>query len=551
MHMKPLNLLIFLLFSTLALAQSADYPLNHPAYNQLDYWRTTRGQNFFTKVKPYARQQTFKYLKGFSEEDAVRAFNLSYLAQDSREWSGDSTQSKKPLGRRYYQYPADLYAVGQPDFDLHVNPVIQFRFGQDSQSESFLYDNTRGLEIRGRIDNKVAFYTLLAENQIRYPAYINAYRDSLGVIPQEGFWKAYGDGSTDFFRAQGYIDFGLTQHISAQVGYGRHFIGDGQRSLILSDFGNNYPYLRLETEVWRIKYTNLFAQLVGDVRYVPTGTLGTGQYASKYMAMHHLDINVRDNLNIGLFESVIFGEPDSLGGGFRAHYMNPIIFYRALEQQDGSPDNVLVGLDFNWHLWNRVTLYGQLVIDEMVVSEVFSGSGWWGNKQGYQLGAKYFNAFGIQNLMLQGEYNAVRPYMYAHESFYTNYAHYNQPLAHPLGANFREVMGVVDFQPVPRWRVRATGLLANYGNDQDGLNYGRDIFKPYSQNRPGEYNNTWLQGGKATLMMAQLRVSMMVKPNVFLDADALYRDESGARSNQSTIFGLSLRCNFPERTYLF
>jgi hypothetical protein len=46
------------------------------------------------------------------------------------------------------------------------------------------------------------------------------------------------------------------------------------------------------------------------------------------------------------------------------------------------------------------------------------------NKYGYQLGVKYYNAFHIDNLLLQLEYNHVRPYMYSVPI--TNYGHNNQ-----------------------------------------------------------------------------------------------------------------------------
>jgi hypothetical protein len=311
----------------------------------------------------------------------------------------------------------------------------------------------------------------------------------------------------------------------------------------------------VDTALWRIKYTNLFAQLVGNALFTAGGTRGTGEFPQKFMAMHHLDVSVTDNLNIGLFESVIYGEPDSLGGGLEAQYLNPIIFYRALEQQDGSPDNVIIGADFNWHLWNRMTLYGQLVVDEMIVSELFSGEGWWGNKQGFQLGAKYFDAFGVPNLMLQGEWNAVRPYTYAHDDFYTSYTHYNMPLAHPLGANFREVLGKLDYQFFDKWRIQLIGLRSEYGNDINGRNFGRNpTLSDDNRDTNGDginddYGNTWLQGERAKLYMMSTRLSYQFRPNLFLDGDLTVRDET--QDGRSAIVGFSFRWNFPERFYLF
>ncbi|MCP4456503.1 MAG: hypothetical protein GY816_00510, partial [Cytophagales bacterium] len=536
---------IFLLGVHFGFCQSADYPVNHPAYTISDYWAANGGTNFFTKFKPYSRSKTIELLKGQQVNAGVQGFNTNYLFQDSREWSGDSSKSQKSAGR-FYEYPADLYSAKTKGFDLHVNPVVHLRVGKDSRSSARLYENNRGIELRAQIDDKIAVYTMLSENQTQFPVYVNDVRDSIGSIPQEGFWKLFGKTGSDFFRAEGYVDVGVTDHVSIQMGYGRHFVGDGQRSLILSDFGSRYPYIRIETEVWRIKYTNLFAQLIGQANFSSTGTLGSSEFPQKFMTMHHLDINVTDNLNIGLFESVIFGEPDSLGGGVKLQYLNPIIFYRALEQQDGSPDNVILGVDFNWHLWNRLTLYGQLVIDEMVIKEVFNNQGWWGNKQGVQLGAKYFDAFGVGNLMLQGEFNGVRPYTYSHVDGFTNYSHYNLPLAHPLGANFEEVIGKVDFQPFEKWRFQAVGVFAKFGDDLKGRNYGRDILRSYldrdlnGNSLPDDdYGNDFLQGARGSLVMLNLRTTYHWKHNLFVDGDFILREEKGQRASQSTIFGLS------------
>ena len=61
---------------------------------------------------------------------------------------------------------------------------------------------------------------------------------------------------------------------------------------------------------------------------------------------------------------------------------------------------------------------------------------------GFQLGAKYFDAFNIPNLYLQAEYNQVRPYTYSHNSVVLNYGHNNQSMAHLWGANFREFVAI-------------------------------------------------------------------------------------------------------------
>ncbi len=531
-------------------AQSTDVPLNSSAYRTLDRWDTQSSAGFFTSVKPISRRSFATYLSKL--ESDVKLSNSSetnYVINETAEYHDSSLVNENPLFGRFFKYPADAFRVRNEDFDLHVNPVVVLGAGRE-EGQDLLFENYRGLEIRGTIDSKVSFYTLLTENQARYAGYVQAVTDSTLGVPYEGFWKQYNDTGVDFLRAQAYVDINVSKHIGAQFGYGKHFIGDGRRSLILSDFGNNYPFLKLNIQIWKIQYTNIFAQLIGETRGGTFGLQGTGAFPKKQLAMHHLSIQATPNLTIGLFESVIYGDST---GQMKASYFNPLMFYRALEQQDGSSDNVILGLDAKWNLWNSVSLYGQLVIDELIVSEVFSNSGWWGNKQGFQLGAKYFDALGISSLNLQAELNKVRPYVYGHETNYSSYSHYNQVLAHPLGANFREVLLAINYRPIPKLTIFGELLIAKYGNDEDGLSYGRDILETYlPSNRPGDYGNDMFQGDETDLTMIQVRATYELLHNMELDLNFTHREESSSvLDEQSNIFRVTYRWNFPYRSYLF
>ncbi len=542
-----LTLSVFISYQVFS--QSSDFPLGHRVYQVIEMQDVRSDNSFYATLKPYSRKRVHDFLSEYPD---------GYLRKEMRDFSSDSPRSKKPSLNNLYQYPEDLYYYHGSNLDLHVNPAFQLSLGQSNVANAeTLFINSRGIEIRGLIDEKVAFYTYLSENQARFPQYVNTVRDSTIAIPYEGFWKQFNGTGVDFFRAQGYVDFGVTQSISAQLGYGKHFIGNGMRSLVLSDYSNNYPYLRIDTETELFEYTNVFSELIADVQGGAFGVLGSGGFSKKYMALHHLNIKITPNFTTGLFESVMYGNS---GGGLKVEYLNPIIFYRAIEQQNGSEDNAFVGIDFKWNIKNQFSLYGQLSIDELIVGEVFAGNGWWGNKQGVQLGAKYVDALGIENLMLQGEVNKVRPYMYAHKDGFTSYSHYNLALAHPLGANFSEYMGRVVYRVNEKWNLESVLLLASYGNDIGNVNYGRDILKDYLVRRPDgkggslEFGNEHLQGNKTGLTLAFLRTTYMWKHNLFVDLEATFRNEKdthGRIDTSSAFFGLSFRWNVPVRQYLF
>jgi hypothetical protein len=333
-----------------------------------------------------------------------------------------------------------------------------------------------------------------------------------------------------------------------QFGHDKNFIGNGYRSMILSDFSNNYLFLKINTRVWRINYTNLFAQMNADIPAFVDAV-----YPKKYFAFHHLSINVGRNLNLGVFEAVMFGRSDSTRrGSFDLNYLNPIIFYRSIEQQIGSEDNALLGVDFKWNFLRRFSLYGQLMLDEFLLKEIRARNGWWANKQAGQIGFKYIDVAGIPNLDLQLEANIARPYTYSHETPYTSYAHYNQPLAHPLGANFYEYIGILRYQPLNRLSLTGKLIYAEYGGDSNNQNWGGNVLRPY-QTKVQEYGNEIAQGIKTYLAYGDFTASYQLRHNLFIDArQVVRRMNSSLPGRKNTAFAsLALRWNIPQRQHEF
>jgi hypothetical protein len=542
----------------MAFGQSTDLPLNSSAYSIYDEWDIKSEKAHFTTVKPISRREISELsLDESLAKSKAELYDKKYVQTEAREYIDSILPNRKPIFGRLYEYNSDMISVKTKDFDFHMNPVIMYARGRESLTSEKIFQNYRGVEMRGTIDGRVSFYSMLTENQARYPAYVRRYTANTLAVPYEGFWKQVNTTGVDFLRAQAYIDVNLTKHIEAQFGYGKHFIGNGMRSLILSDFGNNYPYLRLKTQIWKLQYTNIFAQLTAKIDGGDYGLLGTGEFPKKYLAMHHLSVNIAKKLNVGIFESIIYGQPDSLGNnGLRFEYLNPMIFYRSLEQQDGSSANAILGMDFKWNLFKTVSLYGQLAIDELIISKALSGDGYWENKQAYQLGVKYIDAFGLKNLSLQAEWNQVRPYTYSHQDYYTSYSHYNMPLAHPLGANFREVLFNARFRALPRLTFTGDVLLAQSGKDKDKMNYGGNILKSYDVRvgKEGEPGIDLLQGDKTILKIFHGNASYQVAHNLFTELDWMHRyekSESGSLNSSNNVLTFALRYNFASRNYLF
>ncbi|HEY0744551.1 MAG TPA: hypothetical protein VGD40_23955 [Chryseosolibacter sp.] len=541
-------------------AQSTNVPLNEDYYHWVDRYEVKSGKVFpqiFSSVKGYRRSDLVDFVDSAASEQLFQSrsdkFNLTYLRNDSWEWA-DSSQniSKKPVLKHFYRAKSDFFHVNTKDFDLHVNPVIYFGAGSDSRVEDMLFINTRGVEVRGMVDRKVGFYTYLADNQAMLPRHVSDFRSIFNVLPHEGFVKAYKEGpGVDFLQARGYLSFQATRHINMQFGHDRFFIGNGVRSLIYSDFAPPALFLKTNVNVWKINYMFLVNQMTAN----PSGASG---YPMKYTAVHHLSINIGKKINFGIFESVVFNANDSAKvNQFRIDYLNPIIFYRGIEQQNGSTDNALLGFDFKLNAVKKLSFYGQFVLDEMVISHLRARDGWWANKYAVQFGGKYVDAFGLNNLDLQGEINVVRPFTYSHFTAYGSYSHYRQPIAHPLGANFTELIGVLRYQPVPRLHLTGKLFLVDIGRDTVGTytNYGSDITKLNSNRVPSkELGNTQGQGFMNTIMYGNLTASFQIKHNLFIDASLIIRNSESEipfYNNKSNISFLALRWNIPQRHYEF
>jgi hypothetical protein len=81
-----------------------------------------------------------------------------------------------------------------------------------------------------------------------------------------------------------------------------------------------------------------------------------------------------------------------------------------------------------------------------------------------QAGAKYFNAFTLENLFLQAEYNTSQNDASENTSDLLTYSHYSQPLAHPLGINFKEWVIKVHYN-LKSWQLNSQFNFTKYGSD--------------------------------------------------------------------------------------
>src|SRR6056297_982204 len=417
-----------------------------------------------------------------------------------------------------------FYSVREEDFALELSPLATLSYGRARQSALEgrdamvpVWQNTRGVRAAGHLGDHLFFEARLEENQ-RRPVW-TAYDRRVLTAPRIGNTK-FQEGTTyDYFVATGVVGF-KSEYFEARFGRDRNEWGFGQTSLVLSDYATVYDHLQIRTSFWRLHYTNQYAQFV-SLR--EAGEAFDAIVPRKYGVFHRLAIDLPGRVQLELFESIIFAT-DTTGAdrrtGFDLAYLNPIIFYRAVEHDLGSPDNALLGMGASWVATPGVEVYAQGILDELTVSEFTND--WWGNKWGYIVGLYVVDpGWGetrLRDFDLRIEYARQRPFLYGHRTEASAYVHYGDYLGHPAGPNSSDLAIFASYRPWPRLLTSLNLSFTERGRDPEGLILGSDPTRSYNdRDRSRDRMTTTLQGVRQSIVLAEARVGYELLPSLFVE----------------------------------
>ena len=519
--MKRLIFCLFFLAFNLANAQHTNLFLGNDYSTNFNHLIYSNDANYQTSFKPLIKSDL-----NFNT-DSILENNFSYNYQN---W----------LLRKMFS--EHLIIMNGDDYKVSASPIINFSIGKESIEGLGTFVNTRGIVVQGDLGKTISFYTSFAENQAIFPNYIDAFISKNGIVPGQGYARDFKEIGFDYAMSSGHVTYRANKMFAVQFGHGKHFIGDGYRSLLLSDNTFNYPFLRIQTTFGKVQYTNLYTEFM-DINYFTRHNDQMG-YPKKYMSSHYLSLNATKRFSLSLYEAVVWRMNHAPGSsGFDVNFLNPIVMLRPVEFSVGSSANVLVGVNLKYKLPFSSYLYGQLLLDEFTLEQIKSNNGYWANKFAYQLGYKIFNAFSIDNLTLQSEYNLARPYTYSHFNTQQNYAHYIQPLAHPLGANFSEFLLLMNY----KWKnfvVDGKIISSKYGSDIKGdpFSYGSNVYLNYND-RPADFGIDMYQGNLTTVNIKIFNISYILNPktNLKINLGVTLRDfknDDGELQTQFINFGI-------------
>jgi hypothetical protein len=336
---------------------------------------------------------------------------------------------------------------------------------------------------------------VLTAKALPYYSQTGVFGDSLHSKYKMDFGTNRSLANDVFYNAELLVGFHANKFFTLIGGYGKNFFGEGYRSLLLSDNIGAHPFFKIETSFSSVKYVNLYSFWKNN----SVDPFDQSQDVSKFNSTHYVSWNVTKDFNLSIFETVIFQNKDTLvNRGFDFNYINPIVLFRPVEYGLGSSDNVLMGMNMSYKINDHHNVYAQFVLDEFLLSEIKYQSKWWANKYGWQVGYKS-DAFFRDSLYFQVEFNGVRPFTYSHLSSNHSYGHMNAAAAHPIGANFMELLQITSFS-FSKHRITNKITFASYGTDPaDTVSYGTDIFKSYTL-RTGNFDQLLFQGIRTNVL---------------------------------------------------
>jgi hypothetical protein len=465
----------------------------------------------------------------------------------------DSTYQKSDRSWLYRKFFEEhLLQVQQPGFNIFGDVLFDedagwskrsIPTGNSSDKTNFMYLNTRGYDLSGNIGTKFYFQTDFYENQGSFPGYLDSSIRKTGVIPYQSRYKGLKEKGFDFSYSSAQLVYIPNKHLLFDLGYGTNFIGDGYRSLLLDDYTTNYPYFRTAITFGKFQYSVMYSEYITD-NVVYTYAEG---YPRKWGQTYLLDWHPMRNLNIGVFDAVVSSIEDAdHNKDFGFTHFSPIIFLHGSNSPSGLSNNDVYGLNVKYTLTPTINAYGQFMLDN-------TGSAAWENRYGYQIGVRAGDLFNVKGLNAQAEINSVRPYSYASDTITTAYAHDDMPLAHPLGANFKEALFIADYS-YKRWWFRVEALASHYGIDSSSnVNFGHNIFKPLDTHSR-EDNVSTDQGLLTKMYYGDARIAYILnkKTNLRLETGATFRNEKNKSSNYTDVyFYVGVRFTFRKLIYDF
>lgn len=438
---------LFTVLATATWAQVLHDP-NDPIYTDLDRWATRGYLSMMPPVRPYPAQLVEEMLTTVAEkgDETSRAAAGKYLAAIQK-------------GARKFHFGVKGLVRGE-DKDLAVEgaPTMDalFRF-EDWMSASLslaVYGTTRDPGEEIDVEGVYSPYPDLIEDQTKVGPF--SVLQNWNSILSLGSSSIYFQAGLNRTSVGPFFDNGIV--VGPQAGRAGHF------DLV-------YRKDRWSASVLLLELT-------------ATDDFGQGQFPDKHLIFHSFDFRPTDKLELGFFESVIWG------GRFEFMYLAPFGEYFAAQSLTGFEDNSYFGFHGKWMPAQNLQVLGQVYIDDLNFQDMVKLNLDTKYKFASELGLRWSPETG-RLIDLAADYTAVMPYMYTHITGersnayryaqddgdpaypnYFNYTHLGRNIGTDLQPNSDRLSVRAVVRVLPELNLKLRAGLQRHGNaseDVDGI----------------------------------------------------------------------------------
>ncbi|MFC1538691.1 capsule assembly Wzi family protein [Candidatus Latescibacterota bacterium] len=472
-----------------------------------------------------------RYLRAEFKNDF---FDNNRLAWDDR---GPVEHIPNFLKGFVYRNRRNLYSSNGENYSLYFDPVIvrEASLGKEhiTSKDDNVYTFSNGFKIRGTVGDHMGFDIDVRDSkEFGSRDYSD---DTIRTMPGRGWVTSKGD-HVEFDETSAHIAY-TNGPFTVMYGRGKNIWGRGQSgTLALSEYSSPYDMLRLETDFWKLKFIFFAAEIEQQpsvaYNYFNDSMSGVSDsvMVKKRMTGHRVELNLTERINVGLYENVVYA------GRWDWSYLNPVMFLKGAEHNNGDHDNAFMGMDFRIIPHHAHSIYGEFLIDDITTTKL--GTDWYGNKLAFQIGTFLVMPFGLRDVDARIEYTRIKPWVYTNRIKYNAYTHYGDIIGHPLGPNSDEIF--MQFRKRFSWRFHTALTFARirHGANPDGINVGGDPLVGYKDG--DSKTSKFLAGDLETSKRISLDMSYELLWELFLRIGYSYDDFNGDSTN---IYRFSLGLN--------
>lgn len=477
----------------------------------------------------------------YERQDFARG-NTKYATEpaDQREWQKNTGSRLRlwptlfgELYRDRFQFVT--YVSRRERFAFSLQPVYGLQVIETDDERGNISQFTGGFRVEigydSRLYGMVDFRDITEAGNGPYSSRAALYEDNVPNVELKGDAGTSYDISESMFQYYG-------RNLAVTAGRGRHKWGPGYfGGLLLNSYAPPFDYARFDAEFSGINYTFLHGFLES---ITPADTLYTNPdgrprtiNAQKYLSAQRLEFSPRYNLLLAFSQAVIYGDR-----GLQLGYLTPLNFLYSVQHSNDDKDNLLISFDGKWRPIQGLKLYGEVLLDDVLVSDLFQGTG--NSKNAYTVGVHGILPRPVWDRFdVRVEYTKIRPFVYSHFFEVNTYSHWTSPLGYTREPNSEFInlgMGA-SFYPLYLFIGYSR---QNHGANTEDKNVGGSIYEANYAGNNEEF--PFLDGRFERTESIRLGCRYEVLPglNVMFEANAISASRVADRTEWKAGFGWNL-----------